>query len=78
VVGAPIPNAPCGGPEFLKARSGAEPARQPNQSTATVISERMTTKLIRELHVSGWEIRKRPDAPSAGFTFEPPKGPNKT
>lgn len=44
----------------------------------TDLDERiMTTKLIRELHVSGWEIRKRPDAPSAGFTFEPPEGPQK-
>jgi hypothetical protein len=37
----------------------------------------MAKKLVDDLDVSGWEIRKRPDAPSAGFTFKPPEGPEK-
>jgi hypothetical protein len=45
----------------------------------TDLDERiMTTKLLRELHISGWEIRKRPDEPSAGFTFKTPEGPEKS
>jgi hypothetical protein len=44
----------------------------------TDLDERvMTTELLRQLHIGGWEVRKRPDAPSAGFTFEPPTGPEK-
>jgi hypothetical protein len=37
----------------------------------------MAKKLVDDLRVSGWEIRQRPDAPRAGFTFEPPDGPEK-
>jgi hypothetical protein len=37
--------------------------------------EIMAKKMVDELDISGWEIRKRPDASAAGFTFEPPEGP---
>ena len=34
----------------------------------------MAKKMIDDLDVSGWEIRKKPGG-NAGFTFEPPEGP---
>jgi hypothetical protein len=35
----------------------------------------MANKMLDELDISGWEIRKKPSG-HAGFTFEPPEGPD--
>jgi hypothetical protein len=35
----------------------------------------MAKKIVDELDISGWEITKIPGR-SAGFTFEPPEGPD--